>query len=170
MPLIARQFERPDAMGGEWWASRIRWTDRKLMPSAFARIRPVQWVAASGGGPSARSTTCCTASGGSGGLPGLRVLSRASPATPSAMNHACHRHTTGFDLPDRCMISAVPQPSAVARRFWPAKYASAGAAIGDNRLKLTAISRADGHHYSCSHAESLNAFERFGNRSNESDH
>jgi hypothetical protein len=28
---------------------------------------------------------------------------------------ACHRHTTGFDLPDRRMISAVPQPSAVAR-------------------------------------------------------
>src|SRR5438105_9637917 len=33
----------------------------------------------------------------------------------SAMNRACHRHTTGFDLPDRRMISAVPQPSAVAR-------------------------------------------------------
>jgi hypothetical protein len=31
------------------------------------------------------------------------------------MNRACHRHTTGFDLPDRRMISAVPQPAAVAR-------------------------------------------------------
>src|SRR5258706_9951678 len=28
---------------------------------------------------------------------------------------ACHLHTTGFDLPERRMISAVPQPSAVAR-------------------------------------------------------
>jgi hypothetical protein len=37
------------------------------------------------------------------------------PATPSAMKRACHAHTTGFDLPDRRMISAVPQPSAVAR-------------------------------------------------------
>src|SRR5262245_54345152 len=50
-----------------------------------------------------------------GCLPGLRVLSRVSPSMPSAMNRACHRHTTGFDLPDRRMISAVPQPSAVAR-------------------------------------------------------
>jgi hypothetical protein len=31
------------------------------------------------------------------------------------MNRACHLHTTGFDLPERRMISAVPQPSAVAR-------------------------------------------------------
>src|SRR5580693_5028646 len=31
------------------------------------------------------------------------------------MNRACQVHTTGFDLPDRRMISAVPQPSAVAR-------------------------------------------------------
>ena len=52
---------------------------------------------------------------GSGCLPGLRVLSRVSPSTPSAINRACHLHTTGFDLPERRMISAVPQPSAVAR-------------------------------------------------------
>jgi hypothetical protein len=25
------------------------------------------------------------------------------------MNRACHLHTTGFDLPDRRIISAVPQ-------------------------------------------------------------
>jgi hypothetical protein len=31
------------------------------------------------------------------------------------MNRACQVHTTGFDFPDRRMISAVPQPSAVAR-------------------------------------------------------
>ena len=48
-------------------------------------------------------------------LPGARVLSRVSPSTPSAMNRACHLQTTGFDLPDRRIISAVPQPSAVAR-------------------------------------------------------
>ena len=57
----------------------------------------------------------CTVAAGSRSLPSLRVLSRVSPSTPSAMNRACHRHTTGFDLPDRRMISAVPQPSAVAR-------------------------------------------------------
>jgi hypothetical protein len=32
----------------------------------------------------------------SGRLPGVRVLSRVSPSTPSAMNRACHLHTTGF--------------------------------------------------------------------------
>jgi hypothetical protein len=31
------------------------------------------------------------------------------------MNRACRRHTTGLALPDRRMISAVPQPSALAR-------------------------------------------------------
>jgi hypothetical protein len=31
------------------------------------------------------------------------------------MNRACQVHTTGFDLPGRRMISAVPQSSAVAR-------------------------------------------------------
>src|SRR6266480_4897648 len=77
----------------------MRCTDRKLTPAAFASIRPVQWVASPGGIPSARSTTRCTVATGSGFLPGLRVLSRISPATPSAMNRACHRHTTGFDLP-----------------------------------------------------------------------
>jgi len=100
--------------GASWWASRIRCTDRKLTPVAFASIRPVQWVVSPGGGPSARSTTRCTLAAGSGFLPGLRVLSRVSPSTPSAMNRACHLQTTGFDLPDRRMISAVPQPSAVA--------------------------------------------------------
>ena len=40
---------------------------------------------------------------------------RVNLSTPSAMNPACHLHTTGFDLPNRRIISAVPQPSAVAR-------------------------------------------------------
>jgi hypothetical protein len=93
----------------------MRCTDRKLTPAAFASIRPVQWVASPGGGDSAKSTTRCTVTTASGGLPGLRVLSRVSPATPSAMNRACHRHTTGLALPDRRTISAVPRPSAVAR-------------------------------------------------------
>jgi hypothetical protein len=41
------------------------------------------------------------------------------------MNRACHRHTTGFALPDRRMISAVPQSSAVARMFLHARHVSA---------------------------------------------
>src|SRR5262245_50284400 len=69
------------------------------MPTALASIRPVQWVASPGGGPSARSTTRCMVATGSGRFPGLRVLSRVSPAIPSAMNRACQRHTTSLDLP-----------------------------------------------------------------------
>ena len=84
--------------GASRCASRMRCTERRLTPAAFASIRPVQWVASPGGRPSVRSTTRCTTVAGSGCLPGLRVLSRVSPSTPSAMNRACHRQTTGFDF------------------------------------------------------------------------
>jgi hypothetical protein len=86
--------------GASWWASRIRCTERRLTPAAFARIRTVQWVAS---------------------------------------------------------------PAAIQQR-------SAWAAVGDVRLKLTAIHSGDVHHNSCSHDESLNCFGRFGNRPNESGH
>ncbi len=112
---VGRQLNMRMRCGASWWASRIRCTERRLTPAAFANIRPVQWVSSPGGGPSARSTTLCTVSVDSGCLPGLRVLSRVSPSTPSVMKRACHLHTTGFDRPDRRIISAVPQPSAVAR-------------------------------------------------------
>src|SRR5215471_21433911 len=71
--------------GASWWASRIRCTDRKLTPAAFASIRPVQWVVSPGGDESAKSTTRCTVAAGSGGLPGLRVLSRGQ--TGHALPH-----------------------------------------------------------------------------------
>jgi hypothetical protein len=44
------------------------------------------------------------------------------------------------------------------------------ATVGDDRLKPTAIRSRDVHDNSCSHAESLNCFGRFGNRPYESDH
>ena len=44
------------------------------------------------------------------------------------------------------------------------------AAVPDNRLKAAAIGGCHRHDNSCSHAESLNCFERFGNHLNESDH
>src|SRR6266511_3668002 len=40
------------------------------------------------------------------------------PINALLINRACQRHTTGLALPDRRMISAVPQPSAVARMIW----------------------------------------------------
>src|SRR5437660_9538193 len=76
----------------------MRCTDRKLTPAAFASIRPVQCVASAGDGPVTRSITFWTVAAGSGSLPGLRVLSRSNPSTPSAMNRACQVHTNGFCL------------------------------------------------------------------------
>src|SRR5215472_7214905 len=61
----------------------MRCTDRKLIPTALASIRPVQCVASPGGGPVTRSMTFWTVAAGSGGLTGLRVLSRSNPSTPS---------------------------------------------------------------------------------------
>ena len=43
-------------------------------------------------------------------------------------------------------------------------------AIRHDRLKATPIGSRDVDDNSCSHAESLNCFGRFGNRPNESDH
>jgi hypothetical protein len=37
-----------------------------------------------------------------------------TPWQPSSMKRSCHRHTAGFDMPVRRMISFVPWPSAVA--------------------------------------------------------
>ena len=138
----------------------MRCTDRKLTPAAFASIRPVQWLASPGGAESAKSTTRCTVAAGSG--PGLRVLSRVSPSTPSAMKRACQRHTTGLALPDRRMISDVPQPSAVARMISARQTCFLNALRSDpNRLKPTAIVRRDLDRNSRSHHESLNCFGRF---------
>jgi hypothetical protein len=44
------------------------------------------------------------------------------------------------------------------------------AAIRDDHLKSMAVRPADLYDNSCSHAESLNCFGRFGNRPNESNH
>src|ERR1700716_2163631 len=78
------------------------------------------------------------------------------------MNRAGQVHTTGFDLPDPRMVSAVPQPSAVARItlarhtcFWWC------AAIRNDRLKPEAICSRDVDDNSCSHNESLDCALRF---------
>src|SRR4029453_15154287 len=156
--------------GASWWAARMRCTDRKLTPAAFASIRPVQWVASPGGGPSAWSTTRRTVSGGSGGLPGLGVLLRATPPAPPAMPRLPSPH-------HRFRLAGSPhdlsRPTAIGGRkddFGAPDMLLRSAAIGDNRLKPTAIFRRNVHDNSCSHNESLNCFGRFGNRPNESDH
>ena len=169
---VVRQLERADAMrrelvGLEDALHRTQAHPRRLRQhpagpvGCFSRRRPERQV----DHPAARWRPAAA------GLPGLRVLSRVSPSTPSAMNRACHRHTTGFDLPERRMISAVPQPSAVARMMLARHTCFCGALrSADDRLKPTAVRSGDVDDNSCSHTESLNCFGRFGNRPNESDH
>ena len=96
-------------------AAQMRCTERRLTPDALAIIRPVQCVVSPGGSDRVRSSTRRTASSGSLGLPGGRVLSRRRPSTPSCMNRSCQRQTAGLDRPEWRMTSMVPHPSAVAR-------------------------------------------------------
>ena len=86
------------------------------------------------------------------------------------MKRACQRQTTGFDLPERRMISLVPHVGRGEDDLGAPNVFLRRAAVRNNRLKAPAIRRRDVHNNSCSHAESLNCFERFGNRPNESDH
>src|ERR1700730_9872376 len=97
--------------------------------------------------------------GGSGGLPGLRVLSRNSPSTPSAMNRACQVHTTGFDLPDRRIDLGSAAAVGGGKDNLGAPHVLLWcAAIRNDRLKPEAICSRDVDDNSCSHNESLDCF------------
>ena len=48
----------------------------------------------------------------SGARPGLRVLSRNKPSTPSSPNRCCHRHTAGRLMPTRRATSRTGRRSA----------------------------------------------------------
>ena len=58
-------------------------------------------------------------------------------------SRACQRHTTGLALPDWRMISAVPQPSAVARMIWAHHTCFCGAqrstTIASSRWRSTGV-------------------------------
>ena len=80
---------------------------------------------------------------------------------PSAMNRAYQRHTTtGLALPDRRVISVVPQPSAVARMILARQTCFCGA-LFRRQSRQADGDRRDLHHNSCSHDESLNCFGAF---------
>ena len=140
----------------------MRCTDRKLTPAAFASIRPVQWVASAGGGPSAWSTTRRTVRWQRRLAGFARLVARKSldalrhePCLPSP-HHRFRLAGSPHDL---------SRPTAIGGRkddFGAPDMLLRSAAIGDNRLKPTAIFRRDVHDNSCSHNESLNCFGRFG--------
>src|SRR6185436_5898741 len=131
----------------------MRCTERRLTPATFASIRPVQWVASPGGGPSVRSTTRCTTVAGSGCLPGLRVLSRVSLDTlghearlPSP-DHGLRFAGAAHDLSGTAALGRrqddVGAPYMLLQR----------AAVRDDRLESTAIRPGDSHDNACSHKE-----------------
>jgi hypothetical protein len=99
-------------------SSRMRCTDRKLTPTAFANRRPVQCSLLAAA--SARSITRCTVTAGNGG---------------------CLVGSGRLALPVRRVISVVPQPSAGRRHddFGAPNMLLRRVAIADNRVKLTAI-------------------------------
>src|ERR1700756_3203793 len=54
---IVRKLDALTRCGTSLWASRMRCTDLKLIPTVLASIRPVHWVVSPGGGPVTRSMT-----------------------------------------------------------------------------------------------------------------
>ena len=73
----------------------MRCTERSERPVAFAIARPVQCVDSCGGGPQVSATTRATISAATGGVPGLRVLSRSRPSGPASAKRCCQRQTMG---------------------------------------------------------------------------
>ena len=101
--------------GWSWCACQMRCTERSEMPAALAIARPVQCVASCGGSPQVSATTRATVSAAIGGLPGLRVLSRSRPSTPSSAKRCCQRQTIGRLTPTCVAICCTGPPPAEAR-------------------------------------------------------
>jgi hypothetical protein len=76
---------------------------------------------------------------GSGSLPGVRVLSRSNPSTPSAMNRACQVHTTCLTRPPPHGFGGTAAVSGGEDDLGDVLLRRT--AIRDDRLKPTAISR-----------------------------
>ena len=157
--------------GASWWASRMRCTERRLTPAALASIRPVQWVASPGGADERQVDHPLHRGRRQRRLAGLARLVAQQPvdalrheALLPAPDHRLGLAGSPHDLGGAAAVGGGQDdfgaPDMLLRRV----------AIGDDRLKPTAIFRRDVDDNPCSHAESLNCFGRFGNRPNESDH
>src|SRR4051795_11882151 len=101
--------------GSMRWARQIRWIVRSARPTRSATARPVQCVTSPGGSEQVMARTWATVSGGTGGLPGGRVLSRSSPWTPSSAKRCCQRHTAGRLTPTRRATSSTGRRSSEHR-------------------------------------------------------
>ena len=107
--------------------------------------------------------------GGKRLLAGLARLVAGKPVDTLGHESRLPSPDHGFDLPERRMISAVPQPSAVARMMWARHTCFCGAlrsaTITWSRRRSVRVTDTT----MPAHKESLNCFGRFGNRLNESD-
>jgi hypothetical protein len=113
----------------------IRCTELTLIPTAFAIAEPVQWLAA-GGGPASVMAT-------SGDARRPRLNPAKAPPRHGPRNRSCQRPITGLALPIGCMISAMPQPSAVRRMiFAPQKCFCRAVAVRRHRFKHVAAGSA----------------------------
>src|SRR6476660_8514805 len=101
--------------GSTRWARQIRWIVRSARPTRSATARPVQCVTSPGGSEQVMARTWATVSGGTGALPGGRVLSRSSPSTPSSAKRCCQRHTAGRLTPTRFAICSTGRRSPAHR-------------------------------------------------------
>jgi hypothetical protein len=97
----------------------------------FAIDRTLQCVAFGGASLEVFASTLRFTAADNRARPGLRVLSRVRPSTPSAAKRSCHRHTHGFDLPVARMIAIVPRPSALARMIFARHTTFAGVLRSD---------------------------------------
>ena len=159
----------------------MRCTERKLMPAARASIRPVGSVLRTlptrpmgcffWRRPKRQIDHPLHGAGRKRRLAGLTRLVaqlpidpfRHEPGLPSP-HHRLRFARSAHDLGSAAAIGGgqddIGAPHMLLRR----------AAVRDDRPKPAAVGARDGDDNSCSHAESLNCFGRFGNRPNESDH
>jgi hypothetical protein len=98
-------------------ARQMRCAELMLTPAASAIAPPVQCVASGGGSSLVSATRHSAMAESSLGMHEGRVLSRKSPATPSAAKRSCQRQTQVLDLPVSRMIAFVPSPSALSNKI-----------------------------------------------------
>ena len=157
--------------GASWWASRMRCTDRRLTPAASASMPTGPMGRRAGRRPKRKVYHPPYGRGRQ------RLLSRLARLVTRQPRDA-FRHEPGLPAPYHRLRLA-----RAAHNLGSATTVGSGednigaphmflrrAAVPDNRLKAAAIGGCHRHDNSCSHAESLNCFERFGNHLNESDH
>jgi hypothetical protein len=89
---IVGPLERAQAMGLKVMGASDALNGSQRNPDGLRhRARPVQWVTAPGGSVRVKATIRATTALAIGAVPGLPVLSRSKPSTPSSPKRRCQR-------------------------------------------------------------------------------